>query len=48
MIESNLRNITKAIHVSKRDMCSKSEFASEILNVKKRVMRPKCLFASKQ
>ena len=27
IIDSNLRNVTKALHVPKRDMCSKWEFA---------------------
>ena len=30
IIDSNLRNVTKAEHVPKRDMCSECEFASNI------------------
>ena len=30
IIVLNLRNVTKALHVPKRDMCSKCEFASKI------------------
>ena len=29
IIDSNVRHATKALHVPKRDMCSKWEFASE-------------------
>ena len=46
--DSNLRNVTKTIHVPKRDMSSKWEFASKQWNVLKHDMRPKCVFASKQ
>ena len=48
IIDSNLRNVTKALHVPKRDMCSKCEFASKQWNVLKHDMRPKSVFASKQ
>ena len=47
-IESNMRNITKALHVPKRDMCSKCEFASKQWNVLKHNILPKSVFASKQ
>ena len=29
LIDSNLRNVTKALHVPKRDMCPKCVFASK-------------------
>ena len=29
IIDSNLKNVTKAPHVPKRDVCSKCEFASK-------------------
>ena len=48
IIDSNLRNVKKALHVPKRDMCSKCEFASKQWNVLKQDMRPKSVFASKQ
>ena len=48
IIDSNLRNVTKALQVPKCDMCSTYEFASKQWNVLKHDMRPKCVFASKQ
>ena len=47
IIDSNLRNVTKALHVPKRDMCSKCEFASKQWNVLKHDMHPKSVFAAK-
>ena len=40
IVVSNLINVTKALYVSKRDMCSKCEFASKQCNVPKQDMRP--------
>ena len=48
IINSNLRNITKALHVPRRDMYSKCEFTSKQWNVLKHDMRQKSVFASKQ
>ena len=45
IIVSNLRNLTKALHVSKQDMCLKCEFASKHWNVLKQ-MCPKYVFAT--
>ena len=41
IIDSNTRNVTKALHVPKCDMCSKCEFASIQWNVLKYDVRPK-------
>ena len=38
IIDSNLRNVTKALHVPKRYMCAKCEFASKQWNVLKHVI----------
>ena len=48
IIYSNLRHVTKALHVPKRGMCSKCEFASKQWNVLRHDMHPKSLFASEQ
>ena len=48
IIDSNLRKVTKALHVPNRDMCSMCEFASKQWNVLKHGMRKKCVIASKQ
>ena len=48
IIDSNLRNVTKALHVPKRVMCSKCEFASKQCYVLKHDMCPKSVFGSKQ
>ena len=42
--KSNLINVTKALHVPKRDMCSKCGFASKQWNVLKHDICPKCVF----
>ena len=48
IIDSNLRNITKAQNVSIHDMCSKCEFASKQWNVLKHDIHSKSVFSSKQ
>ena len=48
IVDSNMINVTKALHVPKRDVCSKYEFASKQWNALKHDISPKSVFASKQ
>ena len=48
IIDSNLKNVKKALHVPKSNMCSKCKFALKQWNFLKNDMRPKSVFASKQ
>ena len=48
IIDSYLRNVTKALHDPKRDIFLKCEFTSKQWNVPQHDTQSKCVFASKQ